>query len=498
LATAALLVMLPAAMGSMLLTSPDFEDFQDIPGSYGCTWPETAALVGPSPPLEWYRTPEKTRSLALVVDDVNSDGHVHWLVSNIPPETTALGRDASRYNMPLGATEFYNSNGDIGFGSFCPINETHVYRFRLYALRIPKFDFESPHRYMNAFPLTLDMVEKQLQAIESDIIYVANLAGKIYVQGYDPQTSPSPSPSPQVLRITPDIPMRRYVKPSEILKNARPHYGPRPLVETDKQELCKRYKAGNFNYEYSQLCVEQINGKVMGEKLRQFVDGGGVEMPEHLRPKNELLATKSVVTRAVSNKDGPQPTHKVDAPLMTEAERFASVVDWECLNGTTDGDNLQLGSPVVDSCTPQHFLPTEFSCNHHSLEDRRASPPLVWTLKDRSGCKVESYVLYLEEVKTGRINWLVKDIPTSVTYFDVGQSGQPGNDHGIEQLNSYKTDSYVAPCAQEGSAELYRFHLHARPTTISNFEQTGTTLAAGLQHQMSDSCAQAQLDVAAR
>uniref|UniRef100_A0A452ZBY0 Phosphatidylethanolamine-binding protein n=1 Tax=Aegilops tauschii subsp. strangulata TaxID=200361 RepID=A0A452ZBY0_AEGTS len=46
-----------------------------------------------SPPLEWYGVPDGTRSLAVVVQDVDADERVpwtHWVVVNISPEEKGL------------------------------------------------------------------------------------------------------------------------------------------------------------------------------------------------------------------------------------------------------------------------------------------------------------------------------------------------------------------------------------------------------------------------
>jgi len=46
-----------------------------------------------SPPLEWYGVPEGTRSLALLVQDIDADPVLpwtHWVVANIPPTAKGL------------------------------------------------------------------------------------------------------------------------------------------------------------------------------------------------------------------------------------------------------------------------------------------------------------------------------------------------------------------------------------------------------------------------
>ena len=68
----------------------------------------------------------------------------------------------------------------------------------------------------------------------------------------------------------------------------------------------------------------------------------------------------------------------------------------------------------MDSNVP--IIPSEFACDNKNPSLRRSSPPLSWRLnlaETDGSCKVASYVLMLEEIKTGKINWLVKDIPAS-------------------------------------------------------------------------------------
>ena len=55
---------------------------------------------------------------------------LHWMLWNIPPETTGL----SSKNLPAGITEGVNDFKEFGYGGPCPPSSTHQYRFFLYAL----------------------------------------------------------------------------------------------------------------------------------------------------------------------------------------------------------------------------------------------------------------------------------------------------------------------------------------------------------------------------
>ncbi len=112
----------------MKLTSPVFEDNQQIPSHYTCDG------EGARVPLEISSAPPSTRTFALLVDDLDAkDGDqnfLHWLVWNIHPHTTLIGE-----HKPLpGAIEGKTSFGTYHWGAPCPPQGAHRYRFRLFAL----------------------------------------------------------------------------------------------------------------------------------------------------------------------------------------------------------------------------------------------------------------------------------------------------------------------------------------------------------------------------
>jgi Raf kinase inhibitor-like YbhB/YbcL family protein len=83
---------------------------------------------------------ERTKSLAMVVDDPDSPGgggFTHWLIWNMEPVRVipeALPKDAE-ISFPLSARQGENSFGKIGYNGPCPSRgEQHRYQFRVFGL----------------------------------------------------------------------------------------------------------------------------------------------------------------------------------------------------------------------------------------------------------------------------------------------------------------------------------------------------------------------------
>lgn len=111
----------------MRILSPAFADGVAVPVKYTCLGQNI------SPPFLFEGIPSGTQSLVLVVTDIDSDNEwVHWLLYNIPPETTRLDEGV----IPDGAVQGICNGGTYGYEGPCPkyYNGTHRYAFRLYAL----------------------------------------------------------------------------------------------------------------------------------------------------------------------------------------------------------------------------------------------------------------------------------------------------------------------------------------------------------------------------
>src|SRR5262249_53521974 len=121
----------PSAPIRIGLHSPEFKDRKLLPRSITCEG------AGTSPALDWSRTPNAARSLALVVLDRNAPGgrFPHWTLWNLDPKLAKIEPG----KVPPGAIEGKNGFGKVGWGPPCPPkgNPPHDYEFTLYALRRP-------------------------------------------------------------------------------------------------------------------------------------------------------------------------------------------------------------------------------------------------------------------------------------------------------------------------------------------------------------------------
>jgi Raf kinase inhibitor-like YbhB/YbcL family protein len=136
-----------SAPTAFTLTSPVFAAGEAIPAQYTCTGKDI------SPALEWSAPPAGTQSLALIMDDPDAPGGtwVHWVVYNLPPDSTGLAEGASEANgtvfdLPAGALQGKTSFRRSDYGGPCPPSGTHHYNFRLYALdsSIDQPDLDKP------------------------------------------------------------------------------------------------------------------------------------------------------------------------------------------------------------------------------------------------------------------------------------------------------------------------------------------------------------------
>lgn len=88
-----------------------------------------------SPPLEWDRGPEGTRSYALVCDDPDAPGGLftHWVAWNLRAPSLAEGIPA-RGGGDSDLRQGRNSWDKAGYAGPCPPSGTHRYFFHVWAL----------------------------------------------------------------------------------------------------------------------------------------------------------------------------------------------------------------------------------------------------------------------------------------------------------------------------------------------------------------------------
>jgi Raf kinase inhibitor-like YbhB/YbcL family protein len=124
----------PKTPTALTVTSEDFRDGTRIPSK------NSASGGNASPRLNWSTVPAKTKSVALLVDDPDANGFVHWILYNVSPETNQLQSGlprSDRLNVIGSAMQGRNGTGGLGyFGPKPPPGKAHHYQFKVYALDI--------------------------------------------------------------------------------------------------------------------------------------------------------------------------------------------------------------------------------------------------------------------------------------------------------------------------------------------------------------------------
>lgn len=141
----------------MQLTSPSFTDGTDMPAKYTFDGEDV------SPPLEISDVPANARSLALIMEDLDSPigPFTHWVAWNIPASTERIEPGS----LPEGAEVGVNGFGEVGYGGPCPPSGRHRYRFRLYAIE-DMLDATSP-----------DRKDQIIDDMEGQVVSMATLTG---------------------------------------------------------------------------------------------------------------------------------------------------------------------------------------------------------------------------------------------------------------------------------------------------------------------------------
>ena len=113
-------------MSTLTIASPAFPHNGMIPSKHTCDGTDV------NPPLSFDNIPEKSKSLALIVDDPDAPRGtwVHWVAWNIGPGTRKIAENS----VPRGARQGTNDFRKQAYGGPCPPSGTHRYFFKLYAL----------------------------------------------------------------------------------------------------------------------------------------------------------------------------------------------------------------------------------------------------------------------------------------------------------------------------------------------------------------------------
>jgi Raf kinase inhibitor-like YbhB/YbcL family protein len=130
---------------SLIISSTAFAPEGAIPSRYTCDGEDL------SPPLTWAGVPAGTKSLALIVDDPDAPDPaaprmtwVHWVLYNLPAESTGLPEAAAPASLPSGTREGVNDWKRTGYGGPCPPAGRHRYFHKLYALDVVLPDLGQP------------------------------------------------------------------------------------------------------------------------------------------------------------------------------------------------------------------------------------------------------------------------------------------------------------------------------------------------------------------
>ena len=131
----------PDTVSPFELSTTAFEDGGVIPDVYTCQGGNV------SPALQWSGVPDGTKALALIMDDPDANGFVHWVMHNIPPEVARLPQGVPpdailSHGSFQGPNDFAASAGaefpggstinGTGYDGPCPPAQ-HTYVFTLYA-----------------------------------------------------------------------------------------------------------------------------------------------------------------------------------------------------------------------------------------------------------------------------------------------------------------------------------------------------------------------------
>ena len=117
---------------SLEMSSDVIKNKEYIPDRYTCDAQDF------SPAIFWGEVSVKTKSFVLICDDPDAPYGiwVHWVLFNIPPDSTELKENISETELSsLGIIRGRNDFGELNYRGPCPPpGKAHSYFFKLYAL----------------------------------------------------------------------------------------------------------------------------------------------------------------------------------------------------------------------------------------------------------------------------------------------------------------------------------------------------------------------------
>jgi Raf kinase inhibitor-like YbhB/YbcL family protein len=127
-----------------------------------------------SPQLSWSNAPTGTKSFAITIYDEDAptgSGWWHWLVFDIPSNTTELKQGAGNVNLKLAPPSAIQSITDFrttGYGGPCPPegHGPHKYTITVFALKVDKLGLDA-----NANPALVGFMLKQNSIEQASIVF---------------------------------------------------------------------------------------------------------------------------------------------------------------------------------------------------------------------------------------------------------------------------------------------------------------------------------------
>jgi Raf kinase inhibitor-like YbhB/YbcL family protein len=121
------------AFSAMILTSPDFVSSDALPTAH--IYPRCGGR-NISPQLSWSGVPSAAKSLVLTMIDVDvrPSQWSHWIVVDLPADTSSLSRGTA--SLPGRARAVVSNFGDAAYDGPCPPKGTgtHHYEFTIWAM----------------------------------------------------------------------------------------------------------------------------------------------------------------------------------------------------------------------------------------------------------------------------------------------------------------------------------------------------------------------------